>query len=113
MANYAVLGSTGNCGTTLIHNLMQSTQHNIIHASCRNESKLSRPLLEQESFTSYLDLAAGMIEAAGDEDGRYCGRNLGRCCQQDARSRCQVPSWHALVCFVGDGASFLFPWLHP
>ncbi len=32
---------------------------------------------EQESFISYADLAAGMIEAAGDGDGFYEGRNVG------------------------------------
>lgn len=42
MAKYAVLGSTGNCGTALIQNLLQSTQQNTLHAYCRNESKLRR-----------------------------------------------------------------------
>lgn len=32
---------------------------------------------EEESFISYLDLSAGMIEAAEDEEGRYDGRNVG------------------------------------
>lgn len=42
MATYAVLGSTGNCGTALIQNLLQSPQKPIIHAYCRNEAKLRR-----------------------------------------------------------------------
>lgn len=32
---------------------------------------------EQESFISYLDLAAAMLEAAEDETGVYLGRNVG------------------------------------
>lgn len=36
---YAVLGSTGNCGTALIQNLLTS-QNVIIHAFCRNKAKL-------------------------------------------------------------------------
>ncbi|KAJ5431577.1 hypothetical protein N7445_009309 [Penicillium cf. griseofulvum] len=40
---YAVLGSTGNCGTALITNLLQSPD-NLIHAYCRNHSKLLRLL---------------------------------------------------------------------
>ncbi|KAL4821354.1 hypothetical protein BDW67DRAFT_180058 [Aspergillus spinulosporus] len=31
---------------------------------------------EQESFISYLDLAAAMLEAANETDGRYDGRNV-------------------------------------
>lgn len=46
MAKYAILGSTGNCGTALIQNLLKSTKQNIIHAYCRNESKLRRLLPE-------------------------------------------------------------------
>lgn len=45
MATYAVLGSTGNCGSALIQNLLQSP-HNKIHAYCRNQSKLHRLLPE-------------------------------------------------------------------
>lgn len=36
---YTVLGSTGNCGTALIRNLLQSPS-NQINAYCRNQSKL-------------------------------------------------------------------------
>ncbi|KEY72280.1 hypothetical protein S7711_00278 [Stachybotrys chartarum IBT 7711] len=42
---YAVLGSTGNCGTALIQNLLQSTS-NKVHAYCRNQAKLQRLLPE-------------------------------------------------------------------
>jgi NAD(P)H-binding len=40
---YAVLGSTGNCGTALITNLLRSPG-TLIHAYCRNRSKLLRLL---------------------------------------------------------------------
>ncbi|KUI60169.1 Oxidoreductase AflX [Cytospora mali] len=40
---YAVLGSTGNCGTALIENLLKKPG-NRIHAYCRNRSKLLRLL---------------------------------------------------------------------
>ena len=33
-------------------------------------------LTEQDSLLPYLDLAAGMIEAAEDEEGRYDLRNI-------------------------------------
>jgi hypothetical protein len=45
MATYAVLGSTGNCGSALIQNLLQSPQ-NKIHAYCRNQAKLHRLIPE-------------------------------------------------------------------
>lgn len=45
MPTYAVLGSTGNCGSALIQNLLQSPQ-NEIHAYCRNQAKLLRLLPE-------------------------------------------------------------------
>ncbi|RYO97392.1 hypothetical protein DL765_011236 [Monosporascus sp. GIB2] len=38
---YAVLGSTGNCGTALIQNLLKSPS-NQIHAYCRSQTKLQR-----------------------------------------------------------------------
>ncbi|OTA95479.1 hypothetical protein M434DRAFT_20207 [Hypoxylon sp. CO27-5] len=41
MATYAVLGSTGNCGSALIQNLLKSPS-NKIHAYCRNKTKLYR-----------------------------------------------------------------------
>lgn len=42
---YAVLGSTGNCGSALIQNLLQSSR-NKINAFCRNKAKLHRLLPE-------------------------------------------------------------------
>ncbi|KAH8121214.1 hypothetical protein FP744_10001974 [Trichoderma asperellum] len=45
MATYAILGSTGNCGTALIQNLLSSPQ-NRIHAYCRNQAKLHQLLPE-------------------------------------------------------------------
>ena len=44
-ATYAILGSTGNCGSGLIQNLLQSPQ-NKVHAYCRNKAKLYRLLPE-------------------------------------------------------------------
>jgi putative NADH-flavin reductase len=45
MPTYAVVGSTGNCGTALIQNLLQNPG-NRINAYCRNEAKLHRLLPE-------------------------------------------------------------------
>lgn len=42
---YAVLGSTGNCGTALIQNLLKNPS-NRIHAYCRNQGKLRKILPE-------------------------------------------------------------------
>lgn len=41
MPTYAILGSTGNCGTALIHNLLKSSD-NKINAYCRNVAKLHK-----------------------------------------------------------------------
>jgi hypothetical protein len=41
MPTYAVLGSTGNCGTALIQNLLKSPD-NKINAYCRNVAKLHK-----------------------------------------------------------------------
>lgn len=46
-STYAVLGSTGNCGTALIENLLKKPG-NLIHAYCRNRSKLLRLLPDIE-----------------------------------------------------------------
>ena len=42
-STYAVLGSTGNCGTALIENLLKNPKAHI-NAYCRNRSKLLRLL---------------------------------------------------------------------
>ncbi|KAH7396383.1 hypothetical protein BKA66DRAFT_455022 [Pyrenochaeta sp. MPI-SDFR-AT-0127] len=44
MSTYAVLGSTGNCGTALIENLLASNATARINAYCRNKEKLIRLL---------------------------------------------------------------------
>jgi hypothetical protein len=56
---------------------------------------------EEESFISYLDLSAGMIEAAQDR-GEKCGR-----CECDKGSWCQVSQGHADVHIDGFGKTFL------
>jgi putative NADH-flavin reductase len=43
MATYAILGSTGNCGSALIQNILKSPK-NKINAYCRNRAKLQRLL---------------------------------------------------------------------
>lgn len=48
MATYGVLGSTGNCGTALIQNLLQRPEARI-HAYCRSKTKLARLLPDIES----------------------------------------------------------------
>jgi uncharacterized protein YbjT (DUF2867 family) len=45
MPTYAVLGSTGNCGTALIQNLLQNPE-NKVNAYCRNVAKLHKLLPE-------------------------------------------------------------------
>ena len=59
MAAYAVLGSTGNCGTTLIQNLLQSP-NNSINAYCRNQAKLER-LLPEVRDSKRVRIFAGSI----------------------------------------------------
>ena len=63
MATYAVLGSTGNCGSALIQNLLQSP-HNKIHAYCRNQAKL-HGLLPQIVDNKQVQVFQGSI---GDVD---------------------------------------------
>ncbi|KAK0644863.1 Monooxygenase mdpK [Lasiodiplodia hormozganensis] len=64
---------------------------------------------EQESFISYLDLAAAMIEAADDPDGRYDMRNVG---VVNTGGGAQFPRGTPLCITVGLLRHF-FPWLHP
>ena len=59
MTTYAVLGSTGNCGSALIQNLLQSPQ-NKIHAYCRNKAKLYR-LLPQVVENKQVQVFEGSI----------------------------------------------------
>lgn len=59
MATYAILGSTGNCGSALIQNLLQSPQ-NKLHAYCRNKAKLYR-LLPQVVDNKRIQVFEGSI----------------------------------------------------
>jgi len=66
---------------------------------------------EEESFISYLDLSAGMIEAAQDEEGRYDGRNVGVVNAKrgvGAKFPRGTPK-----CIVMGLARHFFPWAHP
>ena len=60
MTTYAILGSTGNCGSALIQNLLQSPQ-NKIHAYCRNKAKLHR-LLPQTLDNKQVRVFEGSID---------------------------------------------------
>ncbi|KAE9364961.1 putative NAD-dependent epimerase/dehydratase [Stipitochalara longipes BDJ] len=59
MATYAILGSTGNCGTALIQNLLKSSS-NKIHAYCRNKTKLQQ-LLPEVIDNKRVQIFAGSI----------------------------------------------------
>ncbi|TVY84585.1 Monooxygenase ptaF [Lachnellula suecica] len=60
MTTYAILGSTGNCGTALIQSLLQQPDARI-HAYCRNKSKLLRLLPEIEA-SGRVEIFEGSIE---------------------------------------------------
>jgi len=66
---------------------------------------------EEESFVSYLDLAAGMIEAAADEEGRYDGRNVS-VVNRTRGVGAKFPSGTPMTVLLGLLRHF-FPWLHP
>lgn len=59
MSTYAILGSTGNCGSALIENLLQSPK-NKIRAYCRNKAKLQR-LLPQVVDNKQVEIIEGSI----------------------------------------------------
>jgi putative NADH-flavin reductase len=63
----------------------------------------------QESFISYLDLAAAMIEAADDPEGRYDMRNVG---VVNVNGGAKFPPGTPMCIAVGLLRHF-FPWLHP
>ena len=66
---------------------------------------------EEESFISYLDLSAGMIEAAEDNVGRYEGRNV--CVVNQKRGAgAKLPRGTPLCILMGLARHFL-PFLHP
>ncbi|KAK4233613.1 hypothetical protein C8A03DRAFT_38670 [Achaetomium macrosporum] len=66
---------------------------------------------EEESFVSYLDLAAGMIAAAEDEEGRYDGRNVG-VVNAKRGVGAKFPRGTPLCILMGLTRHFC-PWLHP
>jgi hypothetical protein len=66
---------------------------------------------EEESFISYLDLSAGMIEAAQDPEGRYEGRNVG-VVNAKRGNGAKFPSGTPMCILMGLVRHF-FPWSHP
>ncbi|KAI0121120.1 putative NAD-dependent epimerase/dehydratase [Xylariales sp. AK1849] len=66
---------------------------------------------EEESFISYADLAWGMIEAAGDDEGRYDGRNVG-VVNKTRGVGAKFPSGTPMCILMGLARHF-FPWMHP
>lgn len=66
---------------------------------------------DEESFISYLDPAAGMIEAADDEEGRYGGRNVD-VVNNTRGVGAKFPRGTPLCVLIGLAHNF-FPWLHP
>lgn len=66
---------------------------------------------EEESFISYLDLSAGMIEAADDQEGRYDGRNVS-VVNQKRGVGAKFPTGTPMCILMGLARHF-FPWMHP
>jgi hypothetical protein len=66
---------------------------------------------EEESFISYLDLSAGMIEAAQTDDGRYDGKNVG-VVNAKRGVGAKFPKGTPMCILMGLARHF-FPWLHP
>lgn len=66
---------------------------------------------EEESFISYLDLSAGMIEAADDDEGRYDGKNVG-VVNKKSGVGAKFPRGTPLCILMGLMRHF-FPFLHP
>ncbi|KAK3370058.1 putative NAD-dependent epimerase/dehydratase [Podospora didyma] len=65
---------------------------------------------EEDSFLSYLDLSAGMIEAVQDEEGRYDGRNVGVVNAKKGHGA-KFPKGTPLCILVGLLRHY-FPWMH-
>lgn len=65
-------------------------------------------LQEQEGPTSYLDLAAAMIEAADNPDGAYDGKSVSTIC---TNGPAKFPSGTPL-CIVTGLLRHYFPWMH-
>ncbi|KAK4168181.1 hypothetical protein QBC43DRAFT_115642 [Cladorrhinum sp. PSN259] len=66
---------------------------------------------EEESFISYLDLSAAMIEAADDSEGQYDGRNVG-VVNAKRGVGAAFPRGTPLCITVGLLRHY-FPWMHP
>lgn len=66
-------------------------------------------LHEQETFISYLDLAAGMIEAAKDSSNQYDMKDV---TVRNTNGSARFPPTLPFLAFVGILRHF-FPWLHP
>ena len=66
-------------------------------------------LEEERSPLSYLDLAAGMIEAGDDPEGRWDMQNVGVCY---TNGRASAPKG-ALACLAMGTLRHYFPFLHP
>lgn len=66
---------------------------------------------EQESFVSYLDLAAGMVEAADDEEDGYDGRNVSvvNITRGLGAKFAHGTPW----CILTGLVRHFLPWLHP
>jgi len=64
---------------------------------------------EQETFVSYLDLAAAMVEAAEDPDNRYDMKNVS---VHNMGGSARTPPGLPLLILCGMLRHF-FPWLHP
>jgi NAD(P)H-binding len=71
----------------------------------------SLTLDEEESFISYLDLSAGMIDAAQDEEGRFDGKNVG-VVNKTRGVGAKFPSGTPM-CIVMGLLRHFFPFLHP
>ena len=61
----------------------------------------------QQTFLSYSDLAAGMVEVAEEGDGRFDGKNVSVLSQGKAKIE-----WSALLVLARGLLVYLFPWLY-
>lgn len=61
MPTYAVLGSTGNCGSALVRNLLEKSSDNHVNAYCRNEAKL-RKVLPEVVDNKHVNVFAGSMD---------------------------------------------------
>lgn len=64
---------------------------------------------DEESFVSYLDIAAGMIEAVEDPDGKWDNKNVG---VVNAGGKAKFPKGTP-KCIICGLLTFYFPFLHP